>query len=216
MKHIDLRHIDINFLFDSVASSGLASIEQLTEAYKEHALAYKERAAAYKEHALRAGPEPDEDYPKKKPRLTIPVWKSSKAHMVSRYSDGEFLDVDPIESGIVRWIIEVRCTERVKFFCGIENGRKVFGLNEHVGGTACDGILGVDFGNGCQITMTLNLLANEKGNGTLSFSIDDGDTTLIASNMREELKYGGGFTPFAWIHNIEGWFKIVDYEVVAT
>ena len=208
MKHIDLRRIDVNILSDSVASSGLASIVQLAEAYKEHAF------------STRSGSDDNNENLKKKPRLTIPVWESSKAHVAyhNKNYNGELLDVGPIYSGIVRWIIEVRCTERVEFCCGIENeiNNIFFGLNEHVEDCADDGILGVDFGNGCQITMTLNLLANEKGNGTLSFSIDDGDTTLIASNIREMLKDGGGFTPYAFIQNIEGWFKIVDYEVVAT
>ena len=219
MKHIDLRQIDIEFLSDSVASSGLASIEQLAEAYKEHALSTK--------------PEPDEDeyeyedgdYPKKKPRLTIPVWKSSKAHVIAPYNDNgddEFLDVDPIKSGIVRWTIEFRSTDRVEFFCGVKNGDNYFGLNEFGsvalrGRKHCDvdDISGFDFGNGGQLTMTLNLLANEEENGTLSFSINDGDTNRIVSNMREDLKGDGGFTPFIKFYNRDG-IRIVDYEVVAS
>ena len=65
------------------------------------------------------------------------------------------------------------------------------------------------FSQGSRVTLTLNLLPNQEGNGTLQVSVDDGECFVVFENLRNELQGSNdGFVP-AVSHCPGGKFRLL-------
>jgi hypothetical protein len=206
--HIRLERIDPNHLSTTVTSSGLATRDQLFEAYKLQALDLRKHGISLFDAR----------------RLERLVWK--KSNNTIAYPPLDFLSCSPLTSGIHEWTIEIG--KQSQSF-----GSAVLGV-VFADTTRTEGLLGLPgpqsvgwfyYGNegcclhdgkwryslpkfergGSEVTFMLDL--REETGGTLSASVDENPSFVLFRGMlsqlreREALGEGlGGLTPVAGFH----------------
>jgi len=208
-KHIRLEAFDRSLLTGTVANSGLVQEEEVSTALNNQSRSSRERdgnlvLARY-----------------------CAVWKTTFSDCFSLGSSGSGADVllfPPITTGsIFQWVVELEGApgngeEEVWCWLGIASARKNF---EFDGSRRRDGGCWLFSGNNggihrfidgeqsleslfddptSVVTMTLDLMEDHKGNGTLSASFQGGETETVCSNLNEYLiANGGGFLPAVYL-----------------
>lgn len=210
MKHVRLEYIDTKTLSASVSDSRLVSQDQLLNAYKKKAQAAEEGDTS---HAKR--------------RRCAPAWESSGNEVASGAFNrrGDLLKYPPISGGLYQWTLEVT-SDSYYTWIGLVLSSNVYKTDSFLwqqvgswflgslGLTACHGMSDhkayPKFGAGAKVTCTLNLLQDDKENGSLSISIDNGDPFTLFTDLHLHLeKEGGGFVP-AVSHGEPGRVRLIE------
>ncbi|CAB9522020.1 BACK [Seminavis robusta] len=198
-KHIRLECIDPELLSTSVKSSGLVSQGLLCEAFEKQALVSKQQHHVVFKKARGTG---------------MVVWENSSNEVsgTPRETTGctsDCLRYPPISGGKHEWTLEYVQQSQGDLvgiaLRGIDRSRSLG--KQNAGWDLCrDGKARHHdtavsrghprFSQGSRVTLTLNLLANQEGNGTLHASVDDGERFLVFENLRDELQGSDdGFVP---------------------
>ncbi|CAB9529531.1 BACK [Seminavis robusta] len=199
-EHLKLHLICPNVLAKSVAPSGLADIEQMTEAYKKHALrvSYSTFGHFCGELIL---------------RQSKPVWNGSQSNTITETRSGVYWKSDkmtcpPLVNGCkYMWAI---CTSGTKAaddimigvakhsttlndnnYCGSQpTCWAAYGDNGHAWYSGAQKEFigdGAKFGNGSHVTVTLDLSHDEANNGSFSISVNGAASVIVSRNMQTHL-----------------------------
>ncbi|CAB9530756.1 expressed unknown protein (Partial), partial [Seminavis robusta] len=179
-------------LASSVTESGLFSQEQLFQAFKSQAVALYD-GGSIQEH-----------------RIPLPIWEGS----MSTSCNGDYcfghdtkaLKISPLHDGVHKWTVHVtQYCRPVWVGVALQSAdtntsyRTTESLSKQKNGWVY-GSSGVSFhyspqpdcvhpkfGMGSYVSLTLDLLDTSDGDGTLSASVDGGETFVLFQNLRQEI-----------------------------